>query len=133
MSLRSHVYLFSKTQVAAAAATLIDFLFVVLFVEAMKFHYLISVALGALLGGLSNFTINRLWTFQSDSNVLSEMKKYFTVWSGSLTLNVSLVWIFTEAFNLKYFVSKALVVLLVALFWNYPLHRFWVFVKSSGE
>ena len=128
-----HLFLFGKTQLAALAATLVDFIFVVSLVELLGWHYLGAVVVGAASGGATNFLVNRQWTFASTASIFSEAWKYIMVWSGSMFLNVGLVWFFTELLLVKYYLSKGITVLLVALFWNYPLHRFWVFVKSADE
>jgi putative flippase GtrA len=125
---------FLKSQAASLAATVVDFS--VLFVLTEHFHifYVISVALGAFFGALTNFTLGRFWSFQATkAKPGPQFTRYAIVSGGSLLLNVVLVYGFTETFGIHYGFSKVVVALLVGIFFNYPLQRYFVFkVAKTG-
>lgn len=130
--LKKHGLIFGKSQVAAGVATISDFLILAALVEVFGIYYVAAVALASTCGGVINFILNRKWTFQSSSKMGGEALRYFFVCGGSLFLNTSLVWLFTELFVFNYMVSKCIVVVAIGLFWNYPMHRYWVFSQKHS-
>jgi putative flippase GtrA len=119
---------FSRSQIASALATAADY--AVLFGLTEYFHvwYVISVALGALAGGITNFLINRHWSFQAHDGHVHRQALRYTVVSGlSLLLNTLGVWGMTEYFKIHYSISVVIISLGVGFFFNFPLHRSYVF------
>lgn len=112
------------------AATAVDFGTLTLLVEVLHLFYVTAVAIGAFLGAVTNFTINHGWAFSEVKNAnagsripKNELKRYALVSLGSLVLNALLVFCFTELFRVSYLISKITVAVLVGWFYNYPLHR----------
>jgi putative flippase GtrA len=128
---RSHFFTtFYQSQFAALVATGLDFATLIILVELFHVWYILATAIGALAGGITNFTISRHWVFKcKDEATLSQGTKYILVSASSLLLNVAGVYILTEWFELQYICSKVLTSIAVAFFFNYPLHRFFVFIK----
>jgi putative flippase GtrA len=74
--------------------------------------------------------LNRHWAFDAAKvPVGHQAVKYTIVSAGSLTLNTGGVWLVTEKMHLFYMYSKIGVALVVALGFNYPLQRFFVYRK----
>jgi putative flippase GtrA len=125
---------FLRAQVAAFAATIADFSTMICTVHFLHLHYTIGVAFGAIMGAITNFTINRHWSFEVGHLPLGDQAwKYFLVTAGSLGLNVLGVYLVTEHLHIQYFYSKAVVALLLGFFYNYPLHRFFVYRESATK
>ena len=123
---------FSRAQTASITATIADFGFLVLLVEKGGVWYVWATALGALLGAVTNFVINRNWSFQSTSAGLNgQAFKYALVSGGSLALNSAGVYAFTDGVGISYVASKAVTSLLVGVFFNFPLHRYFVFTVPA--
>ena len=136
MGFNSHFIVFGKSQVSAMVATAMDFLVLLALVEIFSWHYALGVALGAFAGGVVNFLMNRHWSFATSEKrnraaVFFQVKRYAMVWGGSLFWNTALVVVLTELLDWVYIIAKVVVVAGVALAWNYPLHRYWVFRDSS--
>lgn len=125
---------FGRAQLAALVATLVDFGTLTLSVEIFKFFYPFGVALGALLGALTNFFMNRHWSFQAhDKPLKGQMVRYLVVSVGSLGLNTVGVYLITENFGVFYLYSKLMIAVLVGVFFNYPLHRNFVYLKDERK
>ena len=123
---------FSKATVAAIAATVVDFGTLVFWVQRLHQFYPIGVALGAGFGAITNFILNRHWAFNAaHAPVGTQAAKYTMVTVGSLLLNTGGVYWVTETFHLYYLFSKIGVAILVGLFFNYPLHRHFVYPKQE--
>lgn len=107
----------------------------------------ISVAIGALIGGIINCCINYRYTFHaSGQNVKAVGVKYFLVWTGSLLLNMygttyacmavgKWTWLRTLGFtdNGIFYVTTLLVSLIVSLAWNFLLQRNFVYRPSGFD
>jgi putative flippase GtrA len=114
--------------VSAFAATVVDFSILFLLVEAYGVWYVAATATGACAGAVVNFLLNRYWAFAAhEAAWMRQAWKYALVSGGSLVLNSAGVWYFTESWKLPYGVSKVVISLGIALGFNYPLHRLFVF------
>jgi putative flippase GtrA len=124
----SFVTSFSRAQASSLASTLMDYGVLFLFTEVFHFWYVFSTASGALVGAITNFLINRHWTFQASGGHFSrQAKRYLIVSGGSLLLNTLGVYGMTETFKIHYAISVVLVSILVGFLFNYPLHRHYVY------
>ena len=107
---------------------MVDFGTLTLLVELGHVYYVAATALGAVLGACTNFWLNRTWAFEAKHvPTHRQAVRYAVVSAGSLALNVALVYALTEGFKTPYWVSKALGALMVGFFYNFPLHRYFVF------
>lgn len=119
---------FSKAQVASLSATAVDYGATVVLVELAGAWYVAATALGAFLGAVTNFLMNRHWSFQATHvSVRGQATRYLLVSAGSLALNTVAVYGFTDGLGFKYMISKVVASLMVGFFYNFPLHRWFVF------
>ena len=105
----------------------------VLLVEKAGFRYPFGVMAGAFAGAVTNFQMNRHWSFRASSGSLGgQAFRYALVSAGSLLLNTLGVILWTELFRFHYVQSKVVTSILVGLLFNYPLHRDFVY-RSKKE
>jgi putative flippase GtrA len=124
---------FSKAQISSLCATLVDYGLMVLLVEKAGFRYPFAVMIGAFAGAVTNFLMNRHWSFRASSGGLGgQALRYALVSAGSLLLNTLGVILWTEIFQFHYVQSKVVTSILVGLLFNYPLHRDFVY-RSKKE
>lgn len=107
----------------------------------------VSVAIGAVIGGIINCCINYKFTFHaSGQSVKAVGFKYFVVWVGSLLLNMygttflamalnKWSWLYTLNFTEDgiFAASTLLVSLVVSLGWNFVLQRNFVYRPSKFD
>jgi putative flippase GtrA len=122
---------FFKFQVTSFTASLVDFLMTVLLVELTGLWYLIANIIGVVSGGVTNFFLNKSWTFRS-KNVLVHKQafRYLHVWTGSLLLNTSGMYVLTSMLNIDYIISKIFVSFAVGLGFNFPMQKKYVFADK---
>ena len=121
-----------RAWVASAVATVIDYGTFTILVEIAGVYTGTSRALGALLGAIANFTLNKLWTFRtSGESVWREGPRYAAISLTSLLLNTLGVVLLTDGLRWNPLVAAALVGVLVSLLWNLPLHRHFVFRNAT--
>jgi phosphatidylglycerophosphate synthase/putative flippase GtrA len=125
---------FQRAWVASAAATVVDYGLFTVLVEVVGVYTGTSRALGALLGAITNFTLNKIYTFKTRQNsVLVEVPRYAAISLTSLLLNTGGVILLTEGMRWNPLVAAALVGIAVSLCWNLPLHKFFVFREQSHK
>ena len=101
----------------------------------------LSTALGAFCGGVVNCILNYKFTFHADNcDWRAVIVKYIMVWIGSMLLNAfgtqaiyylmsSMPWLETIGFRPDgyYAVARVFTSLVVSLFWNFVLQRYFVY------
>jgi CDP-diacylglycerol--glycerol-3-phosphate 3-phosphatidyltransferase len=125
---------FQRAWIASAVATAIDYGTFTILVEVVGVYTGTSRALGALLGAITNFTLNKVYTFKTRENsVMVEVPRYAAISLTSLLLNTVGVILLTEGLRWNPLVAAAVVGIAVSLCWNLPLHRIFVFREQTGR
>jgi putative flippase GtrA len=121
---------FARHQIGAIVSTALDFATMIAWVELGHGSPVTGTAVGAAVGGLSNFTLGRHWIFDADAGpVGGQMVRYALVSLFGLGWN-TLGQKFLLAFShLPYPITRAMIAVVVGVFWNYPMQRWFVFHK----
>lgn len=147
------VYTFLRSIVSSQAGSWVDLGFRMLFFAFvfseldMFYRSNLSVAIGAIMGGVVNCTINFRFTFHaSGQSVRAVVVKYIMVWTGSLLLNMygttfaaeglsHWQWLINLGFRPDgiFAVATLTVSLLVSWFWNFLLQRKFVYRANSFD
>ncbi len=124
--------LLAKHQAGAAFATLLDFGIMIGTVEIDLLRPVPATAVGAAVGGLTNFVLGRRWIFHAATGGLApQALRYAIVSVGSLVLNSVGVHVAIGPLGLRYVLARCIVAVLVGVGWNFPLHRYFVFGRSA--
>ena len=119
---------FTRNTLTSCFTTALDFGVMTGLVELLHVHYVIAVFCGTVAGALSNFFINRHWSFEVGHIAGHwQLARFVPVQAGSSGLHTLGVWLLTSKSGLSYYYSKAIIALIVYLLWNYPLNKFFVF------
>ncbi len=119
---------FTRAQVSSIAATVVDFTALVTLVEVFGVWYVAATAMGAFIGAVTNFLLGRQWSFHAVHGTARwQAVRYAIVSSSSLVLNSMGVYVLTDRVGLPYGASKAVTAVLIGVFFNFPLHRHFVF------
>ena len=122
------MWIFFKSQISSLIATCVDFLITILLVETLHAHYIAATVAGAVAGALTNFGINKYWSFESGKeNFKRQGFRYMLVWIGSLLLNTSGLYLLMLLPQANYIISKIIVALTVGIGFNYTLQKHYVF------
>jgi len=137
---RHNLIVFLRAQLSAQFATLTDFILTYVCFHFIAFHYLLASSIGTISGGIINCVINYKWTFNTkDCQFKWVLLKYILVWGGSFALNIGGVFFIVEFLknytnlweeqsdSLCLIIVKIIVSIIVAIGWNYTLHRNFVF------
>lgn len=119
---------FAKAQLASFLASLVDYGITIFCVEMIGFWYLAGSSTGTIIGGMTNFSLGRNWVFKGGERERKiQLFRYFMVWSGYLLLATCGVYLLTHFGSFNYLVSKISVTLFLAVAYNYPLQKRYVF------
>jgi putative flippase GtrA len=103
-------------------------------VELLHINYVFATWMGTVVGSLSNFAINKRWAFRgSPLGLRHQLLRFLLVQAGSSGLQTLGVWLLTRFAGLPYLGSKTVIAAMVALSWNYPLNRYFVFSQHHGD
>ncbi len=127
---RTAIRQFVLAESSAGIATIIDFGMTIVLAKLCGMYYVHAVATGAICGGIANFIINRRFVFQClDRRWAVPAMKYISVWAGSILLNTYGTYLLTEASGMDFIIAKIIVAIVVAVFWNFMLQKYFVFRK----
>ena len=123
---------FVRANLAAAIATGIEYLLVTGLLVAGA-HYLTAAGAGAVTGAVTDFSLKRHFAFDRSARaaVGREGLRYLWVSAVSLALNLALAWALVAGLRLPSLPGVIGASILVAVAWNYPLHRWYVFREAA--
>ncbi|MBS1562810.1 MAG: GtrA family protein [Bacteroidetes bacterium] len=122
---------FLKANVASLIASACDYGMTVLAVQGLGMQVVAGGVTGTVTGGIINFWINRQWVFSaSDTRAHKQAIRYAIIWVGNLLLNAMGMYLLTKEAGMFYVGAKLLSSILVAVGYNYPLQKRYVF-KSN--
>ncbi len=81
-------------------------------------------ALGFMAGGISNWYLNRIWTFRSSAHPAREALQFLTVSAIALVVGELIIWWrpFGHHFTLTWFIATV-----AGIFVNFFLNKYWTF------
>lgn len=122
------MFTFAKAQAASFIASVVDYFVTILCVELLGFWYVVGSVTGTVVGGITNFSLGRQWVFRGGERARHiQAGRYFIVWMGYLLLATLGVYLLTHFGGFNYIVSKISVTLFLAIAYNYPLQKKFVF------
>lgn len=101
-----------------------DFAALLFFTEVCGLFYLVSAALGFLIGLGVNYVLSICWVFskRSASNGRLEFMVFALIGLVGLALNEAIIWFFTEAVHFHYLLSKVVSTIIVFI-WNFSARK----------
>lgn len=119
---------FVRHQIGAILATVADFGTMSALVQLLRVHPVAATGVGAAVGGVTNFLLGRHWVFGAASHdARVQALKYALVSAGSLGANMLGEHALHDLLGLHYVLARVITALSVAVLWNYPLQRSFVF------
>ena len=121
--------LFGRHQVASIVASGLDFGVMIALVEIARLRPPIATAISAMLGGVANFVLLRVWTFRArhGGTALGQAVRYLLIAAGGALLNALLLAGVLSVSVAHYAIARIAVAVAVGVFYTYPLHTRFVF------
>lgn len=122
---------FFKAQLSAFVGGIVDYGVMLLCKELLGFSVSIAICISGVVGAIVNFTINRFWSFKSDSTPLgNQLWKFVLVVIGSILLKSQGTPWLSDVTGIDYKITRLMVELVVSLGFNFVLQKYWVFKKG---
>jgi putative flippase GtrA len=123
-----------RHQIGAVAATVVDFGTMIFLVETFGLVPSLATAIGAALGGITNFSLGRAWIFRDHSGALGgQALRYGLVSAAGAGLNALGEHLVHGRVHVQYVLARALVAIAVSLLWNFPMQRGFVFQGGKAR
>lgn len=147
---REFIRKFVRFAIVGASGMIVDYGFLVLFVQVFGWPGLVSNALSFTLAASWNYMLNRVWTFGSkEEKVGKEYAKFFTVSVIGLGISTLTIWLIVKLIPswseesgegfvvagvtvLWFYVAKAISIAITML-WNFFANYLYTFKKVNGE
>lgn len=111
----------------------IDFGLTYVFKEKLKFNKFTANTIGFLTSAVVNFTLNRMWTFESDSHDIEmQFIKFISIASFALILNSVIIYLLNVKIRFNFYLSKLLAVFFV-MFYNYSMNALFTFTDIVAK
>ena len=122
---------FLKANTASLVASFCDFASSVTLHQVFKMPAVAASIAGTFVGGITNFIICRYWAFNTRGiPVHLQVKRYLPTWMGNLLLNSAGVYLLINS-GLNYILAKLITSVTVAVAYNYPLQKKYVFKNNE--
>lgn len=110
--------------------TAINITILYLFTEYYKVYYIYSAMVAFLVAATTNYVLNKVWTFKEKINnkIIEKYFKFLAVSLIALSVNLILLYFFTEFLKIYYIISQMLAIGL-SLIINFIGNKIWTFQK----
>jgi putative flippase GtrA len=121
------IYKFLKFGVVGASGMVVDIGFTYFLKENARVQKYLANAIGFTMAVISNYTLNRLWTFESmNHEVAREFSSFATVAVIGLGINSLILWMLVSRTKFNFYISKLLAIGVVT-FWNFFANYYFIF------
>jgi putative flippase GtrA len=121
---------FVKFGVVGFSGLIVNFVIAHALEKSTRLPHEADFAIGFMAGGVSNYFLNRIWTFRSSGNPAVEGLQFLTV--SAIALGVGeLVWLAAGNFGKQHFSTIWLAATIAGTFVNFFLNKYWTFKHVS--
>ncbi|MBV8725831.1 MAG: GtrA family protein [Candidatus Eremiobacteraeota bacterium] len=124
--MRRGVRQFIKFGIVGASGLVVNFVVAHILQKTTPLSWFADFAAGFMLGGVSNYVLNRVWTFRSHRNPLIEGIQFLAVSAVALGAG-KLVFAAAERMGFAHFTTTWFVATLAGTFINFFLNKYWTF------
>lgn len=118
---------FLRFGLVGASGAIIDFSVTWLCKELLKWNKFVANSLGFILSASSNYFLNRIWTFHSTSEAITEEYATFIAISIiGLALNNLIIFLLNDKAKLNFYLAKIFAIGLVMI-WNFLANNYITF------
>lgn len=119
---------FLKFSIVGFSGIFVDFGITWLCKEKGKIQKYLANSLGFITATLTNFYLNRIWTFSNqDPSIVFQFGKFALISSIGLIFNNLILYVFNEYFKIEFYLAK-LGAIGIVVFWNFFANYYFTFV-----
>lgn len=110
---------FLKFGVVGFSGIFVDFGITYFLKEKLRVHKYVANSLGFIMATISNYLLNRYWTFNTGQSAqFLQFGKFFGIAMIGLILNNLLIYLLNDKLKFNFYVSKAFAIAIVSV-WNF--------------
>jgi putative flippase GtrA len=123
---RRGVRQFVKFGIVGTSGLIVNFIIAHALQRTTALSGFLDFAIGFMAGGISNYVLNRIWTFRSTRHPLLEGLQFLTVSALALGLGKIVFWT-ADHYGFHHFSTTWLIATLCGIFINFFLNKYWTF------
>ena len=121
------IYKFIRFGLVGFSGIFVDFGTTYLLKEKLKVHKYVASSCGFLLATISNYLLNRYWTFQStDPKAFEQFGKFFAIALVGLLFSNLIIYILNDKLKINFYLSKVFAIAAVSI-WNFFANYIYTF------
>jgi len=117
---------FVKFAIVGASGLIVNFVVAHVLEKTTTLSWFVDFAIGFMVGGVSNYVLNRLWTFGSRRNPLVEGLQFLAVSAVALVFG-KFVFAAADRGGFHHFTMTWFAATLAGTFVNFFLNKYWTF------
>ena len=123
----SFILKFIKFAAVGMSGLIVDYAFTYLFKEIFKVQKYLANSIGFTIAAITNYILNRVWTFESDNpEIGTEYTQFLIISLIGLGLNNLILWLIVRKFKINFYLAKFFAICVVTL-WNFLANYFITF------
>jgi putative flippase GtrA len=123
---RRGVRQFVKFGIVGASGFIVNFLVAHALQKTTGLSGFTDFAIGFMLGGVSNYVLNRIWTFRSQRNPWVEGMQFLVVSAIALVFG-KIIFAIAERYGFHHFTATWFIATCAGVFVNFFLNKYWTF------
>lgn len=121
---------FVKFGVVGASGLVVNFVIAHVLQKTTNLSGFMDFAIGFMTGGVSNYLLNRIWTFRSNRHPLLEGMQFLLVSLVALLLG-KVVFMLADHYEFHHFTMTWFIATAAGVFINFFLNKYWTFKHVS--
>ena len=123
------IFKFLKFCTVGLSGMIIDFGTTWILKEKVKINRYVANTCGFILAASSNYLLNRVWTFESQSkDIGAEYISFFAISLVGLGINNLVLWVLSDKMKYNFYLSKIIATGVITL-WNFGMNFVFTFAK----
>lgn len=127
---RRGVRQFVKFGIVGASGMVVNFIVAHALEKTTSLSWFTDFAIGFMAGGVSNYLLNRIWTFRSNRHPFFEGLQFLTVSLVALGLG-KIVFVIADRYRFEHFTLTWLAATAAGIFVNFFLNKYWTFKHTN--
>ncbi len=121
---------FIKFGIVGLSGMALDFGITYLCKENIKLHKYLANSLGFVFATVSNYLLNRYWTFIASGHEarFTEFSKFFGIAVIGLVMNNGIIYFFNDRLKFNFYLSKLFAIIIVSV-WNFLANYMYTFAS----
>lgn len=108
---------FLKFSIVGFSGIFVDFSITYVLKEKIKIHKYVANSIGFVFATVSNYYLNRIWTFKSGQiNAITQFQKFFIIALIGLVISNLIIYLLNDKIKINFWICKISAIVLVSFF-----------------